>query len=257
MDAFALLDVPPLPTPARRELVAMFRASLADKAVPVILGDVTDDDVLAAFAEIVPDALAHQQALGIPAEVTAETLRDIGGKHRSFGARTEVPWLLGILRGDVISVGRLQVERRSGSQGHGLHIPELGPLVPAAVDASLGRAHDLLGATDFTCTSWLLEPALAAALPGTNMAAFARRFTLDADTTAPSDAGARSAAKFVFGRPLADVLDPAAVTPRTRLEHLVVQRLREGPGWSEPSGTLTFAAGSLERKGMPRPELAT
>jgi hypothetical protein len=240
LSAFELLDVPPVAAAAPRDLVAQLRTGLTDRETTVAVDDSTDEQVLAAFAEVVPDAQAHQRALGIPPEVTAGTLRDVRTKHRSFGARTEVPWLLRILRGDVLSMGRLQVERRPGPRGFALHIPALGPLASDAVDASLAHAHALLGADRFTCTSWLLDPALSAALPDTNMAAFARRFTLDPATTASTEAGTLSAAKFVFQRPVVEVMDPDRVTPHTRLERLVVQRLRDGGGWAEPTGTFAL-----------------
>lgn len=41
--------------------------------------------------------------------------------------------------GDVIEVGRLQVERRAGAHGHALHIPETGgakPTTAASADAA-------------------------------------------------------------------------------------------------------------------------
>lgn len=240
MNAFAQLDVADPGAVAPEALVRAVRAGLGDREHPVEVGSATEGDVLAAFAALVPEARRLHEDAGIPPEVTAATLVDVGSKHRIYGARTEVPWLLGILRGDVLSVGRLQVERRPGEDGRrGLHIPASGPLTADAVDASLRRASELLGATRFTCTSWLLEPVLVERLPGSNMAAFSRRFSLDPATTLPSGAGAASAAKFVFTASVDEVRDPTRLIPRTSLERLVADRLRSGAGWAEPTGVLS------------------
>ncbi|WP_295782632.1 acyltransferase domain-containing protein [uncultured Microbacterium sp.] len=245
MSAFDAIGASRTDVAAPTALLERLRAALHDRDAEVTADSATEGEVVAALATLVPDALAMHGALGIPPDVTAATLVDVGEKHRVYGARHELPWLLGILRGDVLSVGRLQVERRPGATGaHGLHLPRTGPLWPHAVDTSLARAHQLLGATRFTCTSWLLEPVLAEALPDTNIAAFARRFALDPATTAPTEAGARSAAKFVFTSSLDVVRDPARVSPKTRLERLVAQRLRSDAGWAEPTGV-------LDRSGAP------
>lgn len=197
----------------------------------------TGDEVLAALRALMPAARERQRALGIPDDVIEDTLRDVDRKHADYGAHTEVPWLMQILRGDVIELGRLQVERVRGAQGHGLHIPASGPLTPEAVDDSLRRIRALVGDATLVCTSWLLDPVLVEELPESNMAAFARRFELTGPVER-SDAGSAAAAKFVFRRPLAEVLDPAVVTPVTRLERLVTSRLRAGLGWAEARGVL-------------------
>ncbi|WP_344779188.1 hypothetical protein, partial [Microbacterium marinilacus] len=182
--------------------------------------------------------LARHRSEGIAEDVTRDTLADVGRKHARYGAAAVLPWLLSLLRGDVVSAGRLQVERRAGADGHALHVPETGPLHPEAVDAALDRARALTGADGFSCTSWLLDPVLREQLPETNIARFAERFRLVREAADP-EAGSRSAAQFVFVRPLSEVLDPAVVVPVTRLERLVALRLRDGSGWREPVGVLT------------------
>lgn len=239
MSAFAALAVTDPGVGAPAPLLAAMDAALHDSRARIELGDASSDEVLAVLAALVPEARRLQADLGIAPEVTADTLIDVGAKHRTFGARTEVPWLLGLLRGDVLSMGRLQVERRADAGAHRLHVPERGPLAPAAVDESLDRARTLMGATRFVCTSWLLDPVLSERLPASNIASFARRFALDPTSTGPSAAGAGSAAKFVFAATVGEVRDAGRVTPRTRLETLVAERLRSGSGWAEPTGTFT------------------
>jgi hypothetical protein len=215
-----------------RDLVRTDGEIAPDLTVPA-----SGDEMVNAMAMLVPEARERQRRAGVPDEVIDATLRDVGRKHRLYGAETVLPWLVGILRGDVVEVGRLQVERRPSAHGHALHIPETGALSPALVDESLERAAALTGATAFSCTSWLLDPRIRAELPGSNIASFAARF----DALDPGHASASasaSVAKFVFRRSVADVLDPAVVVPQSRLERLVANTLRAGEDWTEPVGLL-------------------
>ncbi len=66
-----------------------------------------------------------------------------------------------------------------------VHIPEGPPMEPEAVAASLKAAipfyRDVLGREEeraFTCGSWLMSPALPQILPGSNLAAFQKRFRI-------------------------------------------------------------------------------
>ena len=195
-----------------------------------------------------PEVFARFAALGLDRATAEETLADVPRKVAAYGTGPEVGidvgWLLGLARADVVSVGRLQVERVAGPDGRAVHVPESGALLPAAVDASLERAVALFGGEPFTCTSWLLDPLLPAALgPGSGIVRFASRFVVDptadrSGTPGGSDGedGDRAVAKFVFRRPLREVLDPRITQPRTRLEHCVVGHLRAGGHWSEPRG---------------------
>ncbi|MGP3533508.1 acyltransferase domain-containing protein [Microbacterium sp. RD1] len=238
-DPAALLGLAASPDVPDAEVVERFRAVLASTApIPDTAFDgLSGRAVLAALVAVVPDAVARHRRDGIPGAITLASLPDVGRKHALYGAETVLPWLLGILRGDVVQVGRLQVERTAGVHGYALHIPETGALLPAAVDASLAAAVELTGAAQFCCTSWLLDPVLPSALPGSNIAAFAERFTVTG-TAEPSREAAESVCKFVFRRPLAEVRDGDAVEPRSRLERLVVAQLRTGAGWREPTGIL-------------------
>lgn len=220
------------------ELVARLRAILDDPAPPASpLGISADDDALvAALGVLLPAARARHRREGIPEDITAATLMDVGRKQRLYGASSVLDWLVLLLRGDVVELGRLQVERRPGRYGHALHIPETGPLSARAVDDSLLRARRALGAISLSCESWLLDPALRAGLPGSNIATFAARFDI-VGRREPTAQAADDAAKFVFRLTAADVR-AGAVIPRTRLERLVAERLTSGAGWSAPLGIL-------------------
>jgi hypothetical protein len=227
--------------PADPVVLARYRDLLERDRPPTEeeLGAPTAPVLLPVLVALIPGALARHAREGIPEDVTRAGLQDVGRKHRLYGVETVVSWLVGILRADVVEVGRLQVDRRAGGHGHALHIPETGPLTPASVDDALRRAAGLTGSRRFSCTSWLLDPAIGERLPDSNLAAFAARFLL-LQTGDPGDVAASEAAcKFVFRRSLDEVLDPALVAPRTRLERLVADRLRSGAQWREPIGVLT------------------
>lgn len=224
-----------------RRLQAQVRTMIeADQAADPL--DATLTQLLPVLHDLVPLALARHRALGVSPQVTRQTLQDVGRKARLYGPDLPLDWLVGLLRADVVALGRLQFSRLSGPSGHDVHVPETGPLLPGLVDESLRRAVAELGATAFTCESWLLDPFVADELPeGSNLVRFARRFTVPetARPTGPAPTRADAeVARFVFRRPLTDVLDPARVTPRTTLERLVVRRLRAGEHWTEPRGTM-------------------
>lgn len=238
MKTITLLDITSNVIPPSGALVESVRAALYEPSTTVDVSAVGEAELLGALLAIVPDSLRVHREIGIPTPLTLDTLRDAGSKQRLYGAKSEIDWILGLMRADVVSVGRLQVERRPSELGdHALHVPEAGPLAPSAVDDSLLRAEALLTASAFSCKSWLLDPVLSTELPDTNIAAFAERFVLDPRTTAPSPAGSQSAAKFVFKTSLDDVLD-GKVDSQTRLQLLVAEMLRSGRGWAEPTGTI-------------------
>lgn len=236
----ALLDLDAVEraVPVPWELVDRLRALVrsADELPHPIDVGASSDAVARALIELVPDALERHRDADVPAPVTRETLVDVGRKHRLYGAATVVPWMLELLRAEVLSAGRLQVSMRESDHGHHLHIPELGPLLAADVDASLVRASQLTGSTRYVCTSWLLDPRLRSALAGSNISAFAQRFHIVSgeEETLPAS---EEAARFVFRRPLAEVLDSALPT-ESRLERVVASTLRSGRNWTMPTGVL-------------------
>lgn len=244
-DPRELLDLDPavwpLRTPAPPVLAELTAGLHAD--LPPAPPTVRAPEAVPGLAALVPEAVARHRRLGVPADVTRDTLADVGRKLRAYGAGTDVGWLLGLLRADVLALGRLQFERLPGPAGRAVHVPEQGPLDPVRVTDALQRAAGELGPGPVVCTSWLLDPALPAGLPAQgNIVRFAARFVVPpAHAPAPGGdptPGDHAVAKFVFRRPLADVLRSAAVVPRTRLEHLVVDHLRSGHHWSEPCGVL-------------------
>ncbi|WP_150307538.1 acyltransferase domain-containing protein [Planctomonas psychrotolerans] len=252
-DAAALLGLPPTePLPADDPVVPRLRAAVRADETPTAAVDVPTGVLGAALIAVLPDALERHRALGVPEGVTAATLSDVGRKIDAYGATVDIPWLIGLLRGDVLALGRLQFEREADPAGRAIHIPEDGSLTPDSVDASVAEARALFGEGTLICTSWLLDPTLSALPPGSNIVSFAQRFDIetaapdaskeraaDEDATAGKHrAGDEAAAKFVFRRPLAAVLDPAVTRPRTALERLVAEHLRAGGHWTEPRGVL-------------------
>ncbi|MFP7762009.1 hypothetical protein [Marisediminicola sp. LYQ134] len=204
--------------------------------VAAVTADLCIRDLHAVFLAARADALRRHLSLGIPHHVTDATLADIPSKITAYGTSVDRPWLVGLMRADVLGIGRLQFERVAADEGRGIHIPEGGPLTPADVDASLAAARDLLGHAPLVCTSWVFDPTLRALPPTSNIRGFVGRF--DVDDAVASESADHSVARFVFRRPLADVLDPTSVTPATRVERIVAEHLRGGLHWSEPRATL-------------------
>ena len=213
-----------------------------------------DDDVrfqLLALLGAVPAARAWFAAEGIDEATARASLADLTPKLRDYGiAATGVDWLAKVVAGGVISLGRLQfewAEPTAAGAAWPVHIPESGPLDPAACDESFARAVAFFrGRGDsatrgFVCHSWLLDDQLAEYLPGeSNILRFQRRFTLvdTAESDAPVDGateGDHAVAKFVFRRPLAEL---SALTPSTRLETAVVTHLAAGRHWRERAGVM-------------------
>jgi hypothetical protein len=211
---------------------------------------------LLALLAAVPAARTWFAAHGVPPEVAHDSLGDLGEKMRNYGiAATGVDWLTMIVTGRVFALGRLQFEPRAsvpgtGEPAFGVHIPETGPLDPAACDASFATASaffaSAIGDTTtraFVCHSWLMDDQLARYLPAeSNILAFQRRFTLvDEETTdAPPGGvtdGDTAVAKFVFRAPLGEL---AAVTPASRLERAVLDHLAAGGHWRERTGVIRF-----------------
>ncbi|WP_299954131.1 acyltransferase domain-containing protein [uncultured Modestobacter sp.] len=244
-DPAALLDLDPGAWPATApapQVLAELAAGLAADEPPA--PSVAAPDAVPALVALLPAALDRHRRLDVPADVTRDTLADVGRKLRAYGATTDVGWLLGLLRADVLALGRLQFQRLAGAAGRAVHVPEQGPLDPVRVDTALRRAATELGPGPVTCTSWLLDPALPDGLPAdSNIVRFAARFAvLPGEEAAGGEggptAGDHAVARFVFRQPLDRVLDPSAVLPTTRLEHLVAAHLRAGRHWTEPCGVL-------------------
>lgn len=142
-------------------------------------------------------------------------------------------------------IGDLEYEfhRHGGRDAIAVHIPSDADFSQEAVDASLDRADRFFrthypeyGYDTYTCTSWLLSPALEPLLPeNSHIRSFQRRFRiLEAD---PAD---REFMQWLFQAP-ADA--PAADLPGgTSLQRQVRELLGRG-------GAVGCALGVLERKG--------
>ncbi|MGO4590862.1 acyltransferase domain-containing protein [Paenarthrobacter sp. 2TAF44] len=229
----------------------------AESSSPHHFGETVWIEALLRFA---PSVHAYHLELGISADVSAATLADVGLQlrinrrvHGHFGLETW-SWLTLHMAGNLFRLGRLQFhlirsERGDGPEGNvayasdwvlGVHIPEDGGLSPALVDASFDEARSFFPhyfpdkpATVATCESWMLDPYLVERLPNSNIASFARRFTLDRCTDAPTDA-----VYFTFRQRGLENLDKL---PReTSLQRIVLERIDDGGTWQLGHGHLTL-----------------
>jgi GNAT-like C-terminal domain/N-acyltransferase N-terminal domain len=212
-----------------------------------------------AFAEALPDTLAWADGRGIAPAIMAATLRDVGRMLRrnrvwlgGAGLSDELAgWLPRHLVGSILEIGRLQHERATpglrtsawfladgadwspGEPAVNLHIPESGPLDPAAVRESLRAGRTVLRKRFPEhrlrvryCISWLLDPQLLEYLPSTsNIGAFQRRFRIG---PAKDDDGDSSVRKFVFGNATGPLED---LPQRSALERAAVAHWRAGRSW--------------------------
>ncbi|MDR6987034.1 hypothetical protein J2Y66_001516 [Paenarthrobacter nitroguajacolicus] len=211
-----------------------------------------------ALLRFAPSVHAYHVKLGISPEVSAASLADMGLQlrinrrvHGRFGLDTW-GWLTLHMAGNLFRLGRLQFHLVRGADETaqadapnggtewvlGVHIPEDGGLSPALVDASLSEARAFFPryfpdkpARIATCDSWMLDPYLAERLPGSNIASFARRFTVDRCTDAPTDA-----VYFTFRQRGLHDLDKL---PRdTSLQRVVLERIDDGGTWQLGHGHL-------------------
>lgn len=176
---------------------------------------------------------AKHHALGLTDDESWATLRDIFRAHEVRGEEpfADVEWIDVVWSGRLAELGRLQFEDHGGGVLD-VHIPETGdPLDPDACDASFARACDVYPDHHTAqCTSWLLDPQLAAVLPAdSNILRFQRRFALQGDGEDAND----DVLRFVFHTQDPD-LDKLA--PRTTLECALVERMRAGGQWRAPCG---------------------
>jgi hypothetical protein len=216
------------------------------------LPDGPDDGLLPMLSLLASadDVVAYQVARGVSEGDAWRNLSDLGqqvGAHRltygRFGLHTH-GWLRRPWAGGFAWLGRLQfnlehlrrtdewvlsthIPRRSSDDG-----PHSGALAPPSVDDSFARAVPYFArhfpdypTSDFWCFSWLLAPELAEALPGSNIAAFQRRWTLDEQV----DDGDEDAVFFTFSR--RPPVDLDALPRTTSLERAVLDRLTDGGHW--------------------------
>lgn len=216
----------------------------------------TETDWIEALLRFAPVVNSHHLSRGIPPESSAAILADVGLNlrinrrvHGRFGLDTWA-WLTLHMAGNMFRIGRLQFHLvRSNTADHsevddqwmlGVHIPEDGGLSPALVDASFNHAREFFDRyfPDTTvavasCDSWMLDPYLARKLPDSNIAAFARRFTLDHCSDAPSDA-----VYFTFRQ--RDMKNLAGLPRETSLQRVVLERIDDGGVWQLGHGRLAL-----------------
>ncbi len=210
--------------------------------------------VLALWALVVtePDLVGFHRAHGVPAAVSAATLRELGQQvhvHRltfgTFGLHT-YGWLPVTWSGSLYWLGRLQFNLELLSEGWvcSTHIPRSGPLDPTAVDRSFAEAARFFPAcfpdrplTSFWCRSWLLDPALAAALdPTSNLAQFQARWRLYGEPMPGDD----DALFFCFAR--RGAVDRATLPRQTSLQRAILDRWSDGGSWSVHDGLLPMTS---------------
>ncbi|WP_017591774.1 acyltransferase domain-containing protein [Nocardiopsis potens] len=238
------------------------------------LAEVGDDRArcaaLFAFAVSVRAFGEYQRGRGVPGEVVAATLLDVGrqaaANRRMFGrvGLETAAWVALLFRSGFYELGRLQFEpnvlremgavrwlsegeRREaagvaelaeGARVLRVHIPPGGPLGAGEVAESLGRARSFFAGwlgVDFpvaTCSSWLLDPQLAEYLPeGSNILGFQRLFRL-VERGAPGDA---DVFRFVLGMP---EVDPVRAPRGSRLERAAADHVAAGREWRVRTGWL-------------------
>ncbi|MGJ0384330.1 acyltransferase domain-containing protein [Paenarthrobacter nicotinovorans] len=204
-----------------------------------------------ALLRFAPSVHDYHAGLGIGVGVSAASLADVGLQmrinrrvHGRFGLDTW-SWLTLHMAGNLFRLGRLQfhlVPDEGCASGWvlGVHIPEDGGLSPALVDESFAEARDFF-ARHFpdkpvavaTCDSWMLDPYLAKRLPESNIASFARRFTVDRCTDAATDA-----VYFTFRQ--RGMHDLEKLPRETSLQRVVLERIDDGGTWQLGHGHLAL-----------------
>jgi hypothetical protein len=200
-----------------------------------------DDPLAQSFVARITELRVRHQALGLTDEESRATIQALPrhvALHRACGGEPggwDVEWIEVIWDGKLTELGRLQFEDH-GDGVLDVHIPETGlPLEPAACDASFARAREVYpGHHTAQCTSWLLDPLLAEALPpASNIVRFQCRFVLRDEGREAND----DVRRFVFHTYEQD-LDK--LTPRTTLERVLAERMSAGGTWRAPTGVTSL-----------------
>lgn len=215
---------------------------------------------VAAFLRTLPDIRRYHQERGISDEISWATLADLGRQldvhRRTFGEYgLATHWWMSIhWTGVIYALGRLQyllhqVPEKNPVPGTepgewviGVHIPEAGPLTPESIDDSFAQAREFFPrifaeypVKTATLGSWLLDPYLLDNLPPeSNMVRFGRRFTPYGEPRDSQD----SAIFFTFRSHDLDNLDK--FPQDTKLQRLIVDRIKAGGTWQTAFGYLTL-----------------
>ncbi|MGJ3191317.1 acyltransferase domain-containing protein [Paenarthrobacter sp. FR1] len=257
LECAALLDTPPS-EPVLRAMTAMRErlGSCSSESLPA--DGASETEWIEALLRFAPSAHAYHVELGISPAVSAASLADVGLQlrinrrvHGRFGLDTW-SWLTLHMAGNLFRLGRLQFHlvrapQEAGQATHtaeewvlGVHIPEDGGLSPALVDASFAEARTFFPryfpdkpVAVATCDSWMLDPYLVSRLPDSNIASFAKRFTLDRCTDAPTDA-----VYFTFRQ--RGLQDLNKLPRDTSLQRVVLERIDDGGTWQLGHGHLAL-----------------
>ncbi|WP_163505042.1 acyltransferase domain-containing protein [Fodinicola acaciae] len=202
------------------------------------------------FLSAVPEIRRWHAEKGVTEDESREILADVGRQiavhRRIFGGTSGLHthrWLTLHFRGLIFSFGRLQFERQRswiavpdefevGDRVLSVHIPESGPMTPAACDASFAAAKAFYERVfpeekyaHAVCLSWLMDTQLADALPAeSNIVRFQRRFT----GTGHRRDGDDAVLEFIFRYQGKD-LD--SLPQDTALQRAIVSHLRAGNHW--------------------------
>lgn len=207
------------------------------------------------YLAAVPDIRRWHTERGVPDGISWETLADLGRHVRLYRRRNgrlgldTQGWMGLHFRGALYALGRLQFELRvwrwecvwpgGGNRVLAVHIPESGPLDPAACDESFAAAAEFFprlfpeyASRIATCNSWLLDDQLLEYLPcDSNIVRFQRRFALLEGGRDGDD----SVLHFVFSKRLSDMPE---IQPRTTLERAILKHIAEGRHWRTRTGWL-------------------
>jgi hypothetical protein len=200
-----------------------------------------------------PEVAAFHASRGIPTEVSATTLADLGQQvwvheltYHEFGLHTQ-GWLISAWCGALYWLGRLQfelcLEKSDGGEIRewvlSTHIPRTGPLTLTLVDESFAEATDFFAryfpdypTRDFFCASWMLDPQIAELFPHSNLATFQRRWTLYGDW----QSGNADVLYFVFNR--REPTNPESLPRGTALQRALAERMAAGLNWSTAKGRI-------------------
>jgi hypothetical protein len=186
--------------------------------------------------------------------VTWSTLSDIGLQIANYEVRLGKPgfdgavWMWPHFRGEVFRLGRLQYDLThiaftdeglvTGEEAVAVHIPALGPLEPAAVDASFDQMRAFFPRhfperTDrvATCHSWLMDPQLAERLPATsNIVRFQQRFKIAPGQMKDANI---DVVRYVFGELPASIDD---LPQGSSVQRAVVRLIKDGGTWQMRHG---------------------
>ncbi len=220
--------------------------------------------VLALYLHWLPEMHARYEALGIPASIYQDNLKDITLWCEDYTAKTgqpgiqQWPWVGKSLRLELFRLGRLQFEPTTleetitlhgktfpaGTPVLSVHIPAGEPLAPADALASFRQAEDFFpryfGTTYplFICYSWLMAPSLKGMLPPES-----RILQFQAMFDVVAESPRRQAEERVFGF-LAD--DPTTYPENTSLQRALKAHLLTGSPAMSACAARPWRSQSLE-----------